>query len=266
MNGDLTPQQQTPKSSSTIHPNNLFYPTYPIPPNPTGGASIPPQLHNGIDTISNHATVSASTGALEMSTRNEGSTSPDPTHDPVFGDIPLAKRRKFVVINDVEKNNKGVRVKFDLQTVPIHEAPDSYRRIKSVYPRAWYPTQMQLSPRSRGGKSRFMRTREEDVGGQMEVDGAGDQRGTVLVKMPMLEGREEDLKVPGLGRRVREKEEKLNDLGNRRSWSQSRSFANRVLFLQHGRKWILARAFISFPRPFPLDRQGSRVVIAANIS
>ena len=197
---------------------------------------MPPQLHNGIDTISNHATVSASTGALEMSTRNEGSTSPDPTHDPVFGDIPLAKRRKFVVINDVEKNNKGVRVKFDLQAVPIHEAPDSYRRINSVYPRAWYPTQMQLSPRSRHGKGRFVRTREEDVGGQMEVDGEGDQRGTVLVKMPMLEGREEELKVPGLGRRVREKEEKLNDLGYRMSWSQSRSFANRVLFLQHGRK------------------------------
>jgi hypothetical protein len=170
-----------------------------------------------------------------MSTRNEGSASPDPSHDPVFGDIPLAKRRKFVVINDVEKNNKGVRVKFDLQTVPIHEAPDSYRKINSVYPRAWYPTQMQLSPRSRGGKGRFLKTREEDFSDEMEVDGE-EPRVTVMVKMPMLEGREEEFKVPALGRRAREREEKLNDLGYRMSWSQSRSFANRVLFLQRGRK------------------------------
>lgn len=76
--------------------------------------------------------------------------------------------------------------------------------------------------------------RDEDVG-----EGEEDNGVTVCVKVPLLEGangdtREEEARVPGLTRKVREKEEKLNDLGYRMSWSQSRSFANRVLFLQRG--------------------------------
>ncbi len=206
-----------------------------------------PHLPNGIDSLPSPATVSASTAIpLKRSVPDDNSTSPSLTHpdsqitsaiNPTlsfYGDIPEGKRRKFVVINDIEKNNKGVRVKFDLNTVPVHEAPDSYRKLNSVYPRAWFPTQMQLSPGSRGGRGRYLRMRDEDVG-----EGEEDNGVTVCVKVPLLEGangdtREEEARVPGLTRKVREKEEKLNDLGYRMSWSQSRSFANRVLFLQRG--------------------------------
>ena len=78
--------------------------------------------------------------------------------------------------------------------------------------------------------------RDEDTGDSEEDHGV-----TVCVKVPLVEGangesREDELRVPGLTRKVREKEEKLNDLGYRMSWSQSRSFANRVLFLQRGCK------------------------------
>lgn len=81
--------------------------------------------------------------------------------------------------------------------------------------------------------------RDENTGDAEEDHGV-----TVCVKVPLVEGangesREDELKVPGLTRKVREKEETLNDLGYRMSWSQSRSFANRVLFLQRGCKWIL---------------------------
>lgn len=76
--------------------------------------------------------------------------------------------------------------------------------------------------------------RDEDLGEGEEGNGV-----TVSVKVPLVDGangetREEEARVPGLTRKVREKEEKLNDLGYRMSWSQSRSFANRVLFLQRG--------------------------------
>ena len=67
--------------------------------------------------------------------------------------------------------------------------------------------------------------------------GRGVQVGRVTVPVPMLEEREGRLKVPGLGRRAREREEKLNDLGYRMSWGQSRTFAGRVVFLQKSCEW-----------------------------
>lgn len=70
-------------------------------------------------------------------------------------------------------------------------------------------------------------------------EGEGEEVGNVvggvarcMVRVPMQEGREAEVAVPRLGRNVREREEKLNDLGYRISWSQNRTFAGRVTFLQ----------------------------------
>ena len=90
---------------------------------------------------------------------------------------------------------------------------------------------------------------DDGAEGQREGSGVGDigqglQVGRVTVPVAMVEERdgpgveerELKLKVPGLGRRAREREEKLNDLGYRICWSQGRVFSKRMLFLQKGRE------------------------------
>ena len=115
-----------------------------------------------------------------------------------------------------------------LHEVNIDEIPDSYRKDYSVYPRSWYPAQMQLSPSSRAPKGRFITDRDDDH----DEDNDIPPTATTTVTAPMLDGREGDLKVPASGRNTRRKEEQLNDLGYRISWSQSRTFNGRIIFLQ----------------------------------
>ncbi len=89
--------------------------------------------------------------------------------------------------------------------------------------------QMQLSPSSRGARGRFLENRDE-----AEIEGEAEgQVGTTTVQVPMLEGREGELVVPGLGRQARKKEEQINEMGYRISWGASRTFAGRIMFLQH---------------------------------
>lgn len=157
--------------------------------------------------------------------------SPDkkPEHASLFAKLPDGKQRKFFTVEDPDRSGHKVRVKMALPEVDIQQVPDSYRKNNSVYPRSWYPVQMQLSPSSRGSRGRFLEERH-DVGVEEE---AREQTGTTVVKVRMLEGREGELKVPGLGRKARTKEEQINDMGYRISWSASRTFAGRVMFLQH---------------------------------
>ena len=147
-------------------------------------------------------------------------------HASLLGKVPEGKRRKFFTVEDPERDGHKVRVKMALHECPVHEAPDSYRKRNSVYPRSWFPTEMQLSPSSRGPRGRFLEDRD---GADSEDEGL---IGTSVVKLPMVEGSEGEFRVPGLGRRARKKEEQLNDMGYRISWSQGRTFSDRVLFLQ----------------------------------
>ena len=221
-------RQSLPKPSrGSIRPSNVFYPSYPTAPN-ASAPSVPPHLKNGIDTALPDSVVSASTA---IPTKKE-SPSPSKKHASIFGDLPENKRRKFILVEDTERSSR-VRVRVALEGVAIAEIPDSYRKSNSVYPRSWYPTQMQLSPSSRGSRGRFIGDRGESSEAEEETEKGGMK--SVMVKAPMLEGSAE-LPVPGLGRKWRQKEEKLNDLGYRMSWSQSRTFAGRVMFLQRSRK------------------------------
>lgn len=231
VNGDYDQRQHLSKpSAAPIRPSNVFHgnPAYPTPPHPYA-ASMPPQLHNGIDQLQPHATVSAPT-AMDV-TNEDSSPSPEKKPQPgsLFGKVPEGKRRKFFTVEDPERGNHKVRVKMALQECPVHEAPDSYRKRNSVYPRSWFPTEMQLSPSSRGPRGRFLKERDSaEMGDEGEV-------ATTSVKVPMLEGGEVgegELKVPGLLRRARKREEQLNDMGYRISWSQGRTFSDRVIFLQ----------------------------------
>jgi len=142
----------------------------------------------------------------------------------IFGDVPEAKRRKFILVDDTQRGNR-VRVKVMLEQVDMKEIPDSYRKTNSVYPRSYFPMQMQTPPSSSRGRRYFEDEAAEEDEGHPIV-------GRTLVPVPMLDGAEGEVAVPKIARNKHDKETVLNDLGYRMSWSQSRVFAGRTLFLQ----------------------------------
>lgn len=148
----------------------------------------------------------------------------------IFGDVPEAKRRKFILVDDTQRGNR-VRVKVMLEQVDMKEIPDSYRKSNSVYPRSYFPMQMQTPPSSSRGRRYF----EDEA---VEEDEGHPIVGRTLVPVPMLDGAEGEVAVPKIARNKHDKETVLNDLGYRMSWSQSRVFAGRTLFLQRARKYM----------------------------
>jgi hypothetical protein len=58
-----------------------------------------------------------------------------------------------------------------------------------------------------------------------------------MAKVPMAEGQEGDVAIPRMRRVFRGKEVRLNDLGYRMAWLQSRVFAGRTVFLQRAREF-----------------------------
>ena len=201
-----------------------------------------------------HHAISTSASIPTTATKIEKSSpSPDKKHGSIFAELPDAKRRKFILVDDPERKTR-VRVKVNLEYVEIAEIPDSYRQAHSVYPRSFLQTEMPPSPR--GKSSRSIRFVEDDVEDGAEGQGVGlgvaemsrgMQVGMVTVHVRMVEEREGKLKVPGLGRRAKERENKLNDLGYRMCWSQSRVFSGRVVFLQKSCEWpAFSSSWMSF--------------------
>jgi len=226
---------QTPNSSSGTHtsdirPSQVFhgYPSYPS--QAINGVAMPPPLHDGMDAIgahgpSNHTTVAASITKIE----DEDKTSS------VYIDLPADKRRKFILVDDTARNTR-VRVRVTLDQVELKEMPDSYRKANSVFPRSYFPMQMQSPPSSARGNRFF---EDDDPEGGEHDDGRATH-GKTLVPVPMIDGAEGEVAVPKLTRAKKRKEVTLNDLGYRMSWSQSRVFAARIMFLQKSRKLLLA--------------------------
>jgi hypothetical protein len=162
-----------------------------------------------------------------------------PTNEDLFSHLPDGKRRKFILVDDPQRGCR-VRVKVALDRVNMDEIPDSYRESNAVYPRTYFPIQMRDENRVVLGK-RFFRDEAEhaDVGADPLSDAT---LGRTTVPVPSLEvetgnhhggaGDGSEVEVPRLSRKKHTKELLLNDLGYRMSWSQSRVFAGRMLFLQ----------------------------------
>lgn len=157
----------------------------------------------------------------------------------LFGDIPEAKKRKFILVDDPGKGGR-VRVRVTLDTVDIKEIPDSFRKSNSVYPRSWFPLEMQSPPPSARG-SRFFEGDDDDEGDEVEPHtgsrGGRKQRGRLSVNVPLADGGEGEVEVPKMRGSVRSKEVRLNDLGYRMTWHQSRVFADKTVFLQKACKF-----------------------------
>lgn len=152
-------------------------------------------------------------------------------HDDLFPNMPEAKKRKFILVEDNLRGSR-LRVRVTLEGVDTNEIPDSFRKGASVYPRSFFPREMQSPAPSATGSHFF----PDDIQDDMHQDTEGrevSRRGTTRnVKGPVGEGREQEFSVPQMRKTRRGTEVKLNDLGYRMAWLQSRVFSGRTVFLQ----------------------------------
>ncbi|KAK4145753.1 uncharacterized protein C8A04DRAFT_26500 [Dichotomopilus funicola] len=163
---------------------------------------------------------------------------PDGPED-LFPDIPEAKKRKFILVEDSDRQSR-LRVRVTLDGVDTREIPDSFRKSSSVYQRSYFPREMQSPPPSATG-SKFFGDDISDIEDNGTTDtegrragrgGGASRRGHSMVKVPMPGGQETEVAIPRMRRAFRGKEVRLNDLGYRMAWLQSRVFAGRTVFLQ----------------------------------
>ncbi|PYH48938.1 uncharacterized protein BP01DRAFT_288398 [Aspergillus saccharolyticus JOP 1030-1] len=188
------------------------------------GPSIPPLLReSGIGALGRPPTVATASRIREVEDEEEEQ---NPSTEALFGTPPGGKPRKFILVDDTQRGAR-VRVKVSLDLVDMDEIPDSYRRTNSVFPRTYFPVQMRSPRASIVPGNRFIKDRSELDDEDDEVPTAG----RVMVPVPQIDG-ESDIAVPRLSRARRRKEVLLNDLAYRISWSQSRVFAGRMMFLQ----------------------------------
>ncbi|KAK8005286.1 hypothetical protein PG990_011323 [Apiospora arundinis] len=213
-------------SSDDVRPAQVFngYPQ-PYPSNSASGSSMPP-IHDGINGASHHG------GAITAArnTRDE-----DENPEGLFPDIPEAKKRKFILVED-NKRGCRLRVRVTLESVDTKEIPDSFRKSSSVFPRSYFPREMQSPPPSATGSQFFQEDLSDD---EVEVEGGrtgrsrgNNGRGRSMVKVPMSDGSDGEVAIPRTRKNTRGKEVRLNDLGYRMAWLQSRVFSGRTIFLQ----------------------------------
>ena len=193
------------------------------------GSSSMPSIHDALDG-------SPVAGGSAIAARRLSRSRNDEPED-LFPDIPEAKRRKFILVEDSDRQSR-LRVRVTLDGVDTREIPDSFRKSSSVYPRSYFAREMQSPPPSATG-SKFFSEDASDMedDGTSETEGrragrGGGKRGKTMIKVPMSEGQEGEVAIPRMRKSFRGKEVRLNDLGYRMAWLQSRVFAGRTVFLQ----------------------------------
>ena len=140
----------------------------------------------------------------------------------LFGDLPEDKRRKFILVEDPQKNAR-VRVKVTLDQIEMSEIPDSYRKQNLCLPKSVLSC---ADARRRGELER-------------KVDLLKKERRSILVhrlvgrmSVPVhLGGSDMEVDVPQISRSKRDREQKINELGYRMAWGQGRVFSGRPIFL-----------------------------------
>lgn len=152
----------------------------------------------------------------------------DEEDNALFGELPEGKRRKFILVEDTQKSAR-VRVKVTLDQIEMSEIPDSYRKQNSVFPRAYYPVQMQTGPETTRG-DRFVEEGDE-------VDGGRPTVGKTVVSVSTTDG-EAEVGVPQISKSKRGREQKLNELGYRMAWGQGRVFSGRPIFLARACEYL----------------------------
>ena len=211
---------QHPLSPQDLRQSQMFpgyqpYPTLPTSLGPSMAPSLPSSMHQ----------LGRPHGPAAMA--SDGKHRREEEDSALFGDVPESKRRKFLLVEDTQRNCR-VRVKVQLDQVEMSEIPDSYRKQNSVYPRSYFPVQMQTQA-DPSKNDRFVDVSSDDD------DQGLPTIGRTTVPVPTADG-EAEIEVPQLSKSKRDKESKLNELGCRMAWSQGRVFAGRTVFLQRACK------------------------------
>ncbi|KAJ5794933.1 hypothetical protein N7457_001532 [Penicillium paradoxum] len=205
-----------------LRPAHIFHDTPTALTPGSGGPSMPPLLRdNSLSSLGRHPTIATS---ARMDSTDHDIDEQGPTNEDLFSHLPDGKRRKFILVDDPQRGCR-VRVKVVLDKVNMDEIPDSYRESNAVYPRTYFPIQMRDENRVVPAR-RFFRD-DAEQGDDPEALTIG----RTTVPAPSLDA-DAEIEVPKLTRRKHRKDLLLNDLGYRMSWSQSRVFAGRMLFLQ----------------------------------
>ena len=221
----------SPTSSSTGAPSRYaqhFYPTYPHQSAAAGSTAPMPSVPDSMDPMPHPQHPSSNSLASPATANNPKDGQGGRKRAALFGDIPEAKRRKFILVQDGQRDTR-VRVRVTLDQINMDEIPDQQRQINSVYPRSYFDSQVadpSASPRTRMGWDDF-----DD-----EADGAPSTTTRTMVPVKLLDDTQTDLPVPRMTTSRRNKELALNELGYRMSWGQARTFHGRTLFLQRSRK------------------------------
>ncbi|KAJ5381663.1 uncharacterized protein N7496_004091, partial [Penicillium cataractarum] len=211
--------------ASDIRSAQAFHDATTIPTSASIGPSMPPLLRDtSLSALSRHHTIATSSSHMNSTSGEIEEVDVSPSNEDLFGQLPDGKRRTFILVEDPQRGAR-VRVKVQLDKVNMDEIPDSYRMSNAVYPRTYFPVQMKDAPGTSVPNKRFFRDDTE------HTDDSDATVGRTSVLAPSLDG-EREIDVPQLSRRKHHNEVLLNDLGYRLSWSQSRVFAGRMLFLQ----------------------------------
>jgi hypothetical protein len=211
------PNGQQPPPSDVRQTHN-FYPNFPTSDSVAGSSGMPP-IHDG---MGHHPPPPPHASGVAVGKQEQDE---EERKLAMFGDLPESKRRKFILVDDAQRGAR-VRVRVTLDTVNMEEIPDSYRKSNAVFPRSYFAMQMTSPPASPRGSKVF-----NDDAADPEDEPGFPVSGSSIVSVPTLEG-DVNVPKPRLTRAKRSREITLNDLGYRMSWSQSRVFAGRTLFLQ----------------------------------
>ncbi|KAI4730027.1 hypothetical protein E4T49_02221, partial [Aureobasidium sp. EXF-10728] len=142
--------------------------------------------------------------------------------------VPEGKKRKFILVDDLARGTR-VRVHVELDNIKLEEMPDYHLQKNSVFPRQFFPRQMHaLSP----GHAHHEKINNECKGGE----GSTTLESESLIHVPLLDGSQTQLSIPGTSKDLEAKECALNELGYRMSWRQAKTFNERTLFMQKSRR------------------------------
>ncbi|KAI0203388.1 hypothetical protein F4808DRAFT_449317 [Astrocystis sublimbata] len=235
MDGAHQHHHQAPSGSAQrpgdeTRPSHVFtgYPQQ-YPAHGASGSSMP-QMHDGLGGQHNGPI------AAKRQSRDDDDIKPEG----LFPDMAESKKRKFILVDDSRRGNR-LRVRVGLENVNTKEIPDSFRKRSSVFPRSYFPREMQDPPPSSTGSRFFEDDLDDDEEDEedMEVEGGPGRSRTnrtrdrrVMVKVPVSTGGEGEVAIPRMRHSHRLKEVRLNDLGFRLAWLNGRPFAGRNVFMQ----------------------------------